>query len=231
MGCCCCYYWYDNGRIVNVSKRVRSIHLTDRHRAWNTVHRCHWVACLKMFLHRLKLAHNSVRLYQQPQTRWPDNLKLIWVQLNLNLRPHHNPLVLCCHLCHCCWCWCCCHYYCCQRIRTGPPNHRRRGCQDFRVRYCLSRLLLLLLLLLAHPMPMSFFDPATTQPVHIQQKRKIKTETNGVPNGFQRCARLILPLLLLFEFNVSPLMCSHTLCTITNFSPISHSFRRQTNKN
>lgn len=166
MDCCCC--WYD-GRIVSVLKRVQSVHWIGRRRALSTVHRCHSVACLEMFLHRLKLAHNSV-LFRQQRTQWPDNLMLIWVQSNSNLRPHRNLLVFGYRWCHCCWCWCSCYYYCyCRQIRIDPPNHRRRGCQDFRAHYCWSWLLLrLLLLLFAHPMPMSFFD-ATTQPVHIKQ--------------------------------------------------------------
>lgn len=115
-----------------------------------------------MFLHRLKLAHNSV-LYRQQRTQWPGNLTMIWVQLNSNPLPHRNlSPVFDYHLCHCCCCWCLCCYYC-PRIQIDPPNHRRRGCQDFRAHYCWSKLLLLLMLLpLAHPMPMSFFD-ATTQ--------------------------------------------------------------------
>lgn len=169
---CCGCCWYDDdgdGRIANVSKRVRSIDLIDRRQALSMVRRCHLVACLKMFLHRLKLAHSSVLFRQQPN-QWPDNWRSIWVQLNLNLLPHRNRLVFGCRWWHCCWCWwwccCCC---CCQQIRIDPPNHRRRGCQDFRAHCCWS-MLLRRLLLLVHPMPMSFFDATPHNPSNIKRK-------------------------------------------------------------
>lgn len=164
--------WYDDGRTVNVLKRFQSIDL-NHHQALNTVHRCHLIACLKMFLHRLELAHNSVLFRQRWRHRrrcqWPpDNLRSIWVRSNSNLLPHHSPLIFrhCCHLCHwwwccCCYCYCCRHYYC-QQIQIDPPNHRRLGCRDFRAHYyCLIPLLV-------HPMPMSFF--ATTNRPHLKQK-------------------------------------------------------------